>query len=70
MNNVEKNLYWGHTALHVLQNRFLEHFNEMPTSWGSSTMHCDFTHDLYQTFQSYISCIRNNNSEKQLKQGR
>ena len=51
MNNVEKNLNWGHRALHVLQKRFVEHFNEMPTSWGSSAMHCHFTYDLYQAFQ-------------------
>ena len=37
--------------------RFLEHFNEMPTSWGSSAMHCHFTCDLYQAYQSYVSVL-------------
>ena len=50
MNYVE-NLYWGCGALHILQKIFVEHFNEMPSSWGSSAMPCHFTHYLCQAFQ-------------------
>ena len=46
-----KNLYWGHRALHVLQKIFVKHFNEIPSSWGSSAMPCHCTQDLCQTLQ-------------------
>ena len=46
-----KNVYWGHRELPVLQKIFVQHFNEMPSSWGSSAMPCHFTHDLCQAFE-------------------